>query len=47
MLNGEVTIRKIMNVSASFDHRLVDGYEAAKFIQDFKKMLEVPADLME
>ena len=47
VLNGEVTIRKIMNVSASFDHRLVDGYEAAKFIQDFKKMLEVPADLME
>jgi 2-oxoisovalerate dehydrogenase E2 component (dihydrolipoyl transacylase) len=35
--------RKIMNVSSSFDHRIVDGHEAARFIQQLKRLLEHPA----
>ncbi|MDT0575791.1 dihydrolipoamide acetyltransferase family protein [Croceicoccus sp. F390] len=38
-----VTMRKIMNVSCSFDHRIVDGYEAALFVQSLKRLLEYPA----
>jgi 2-oxoisovalerate dehydrogenase E2 component (dihydrolipoyl transacylase) len=45
VLAGEITIRKLMNVSASFDHRIVDGHEAARFIQDFKNLLENPIEL--
>lgn len=37
--------RKIMNLSSSFDHRVVDGYDAARFIQRIRKLLEVPATL--
>lgn len=35
--------RKLMNLSASFDHRIVDGYDAARFIHQFKRLLEHPA----
>jgi len=35
--------RKLMNLSASFDHRIIDGYEAARFIQQLKRLLEHPA----
>lgn len=35
--------RKIMNISSSFDHRIVDGHEAARFIQALKRLLEHPA----
>lgn len=38
-----VTVRKMMNLSSSFDHRIVDGYDAALFIQQFKRLLEHPA----
>ncbi len=34
--------RKIMNLSSSFDHRVVDGYDAAVFIQRVKSLLEKP-----
>lgn len=40
---GIVTVRKIMNLSSSFDHRIVDGYDAALFIQRVKRLLEHPA----
>jgi 2-oxoisovalerate dehydrogenase E2 component (dihydrolipoyl transacylase) len=43
--NGAIVIRKMMNLSSSFDHRLVDGYDAAAFIQRVKGMLEHPAAL--
>ncbi|MXO95367.1 2-oxo acid dehydrogenase subunit E2 [Erythrobacter aquimaris] len=35
--------RKLMNVSISCDHRVVDGYDAASFVQELKKLLETPA----
>jgi 2-oxoisovalerate dehydrogenase E2 component (dihydrolipoyl transacylase) len=38
-----VSVRKTMNLSSSFDHRIVDGYDAALFIQQLKRMLEHPA----
>jgi 2-oxoisovalerate dehydrogenase E2 component (dihydrolipoyl transacylase) len=40
--DGAVVLRKIMNVSSSFDHRIVDGYNAAQFIQMIKTLLEDP-----
>ena len=43
--DGAVVIRKMMNISSSFDHRVVDGYDAAEFIQKLKGLLENPATL--
>ncbi len=43
MRDGQVVIRKMMNLSSSFDHRVVDGWEAAAFIQRVKQLLETPA----
>jgi 2-oxoisovalerate dehydrogenase E2 component (dihydrolipoyl transacylase) len=40
-----VAIRKMMNISSSFDHRIVDGFDAASFIQTVKAMLEHPATI--
>jgi 2-oxoisovalerate dehydrogenase E2 component (dihydrolipoyl transacylase) len=40
---GAIAIRRIMNLSSSFDHRFVDGYDAAAMIQALKEMLEHPA----
>jgi 2-oxoisovalerate dehydrogenase E2 component (dihydrolipoyl transacylase) len=42
---GKVVIRKMMNLSSSFDHRIVDGWEAASFIAKVKGYLEQPATL--
>lgn len=42
---GAVAIRRIMNLSSSFDHRFVDGYDAAAMIQELKDLLEHPATL--
>ncbi len=35
--------RKMMNLSSSFDHRVVDGWDAATFVQHIKALLETPA----
>ncbi len=43
--NGQVVIRTMMNISSSFDHRIVDGWDAASFIQKVKSLLEHPATL--
>ncbi|HVY86099.1 MAG TPA: dihydrolipoamide acetyltransferase family protein [Caulobacterales bacterium] len=42
---GQIVVRKMMNLSSSFDHRVVDGYDAAAFIQAVKGVLEQPASL--
>ncbi|HEY2658664.1 MAG TPA: dihydrolipoamide acetyltransferase family protein [Caulobacteraceae bacterium] len=42
---GQVVVRKMMNISSSFDHRVVDGYDAAAFIQALRGVLEHPASL--
>jgi 2-oxoisovalerate dehydrogenase E2 component (dihydrolipoyl transacylase) len=41
--NGAVVARKMMNLSSSFDHRVVDGMDAAEFIQSVRSLLEQPA----
>lgn len=38
-----IAVRKMMNISSSFDHRIIDGYDAALFIQKLKRLLEHPA----
>jgi 2-oxoisovalerate dehydrogenase E2 component (dihydrolipoyl transacylase) len=43
--NGQVVVRSMMNLSSSFDHRIVDGFDAASFIQRIKALLEHPATL--
>ena len=35
--------RTMMNLSSSFDHRVIDGYVAARFVQRIKSLLETPA----
>lgn len=41
--DGVVVARKMMNLSSSFDHRVVDGMDAAEFIQSVRALLEQPA----
>jgi 2-oxoisovalerate dehydrogenase E2 component (dihydrolipoyl transacylase) len=41
--HGAVVIRRMMNLSSSFDHRFVDGFDAAAMIQALKSLLEHPA----
>ena len=43
--DGGFVPRKTMNLSSSFDHRVVDGYDAATFIQRMRALLETPATL--
>lgn len=45
VVDNEVTVRLMMNLSSSFDHRFVDGYDAAAMIQRIKEMLEHPATM--
>ena len=45
--DGAIIIAKMMNLSSSFDHRIVDGYEASAFIKAVKDRLEAPAVLAE
>ena len=43
--NGQVVVRRMMNLSSSFDHRFVDGYDGAAMIQALKELLEQPATI--
>jgi len=43
--DGQITVRTMMNLSSSFDHRIVDGYEAASYVQRLKQLLESSAFL--
>ena len=45
VVNGQITVRLMMNLSSSFDHRFVDGHDAAAMIQRIKEMLEHPATI--
>ena len=45
ILNGAMVARKTMNLSSSFDHRVIDGMVAAEFIQTIRGYLECPATL--
>jgi 2-oxoisovalerate dehydrogenase E2 component (dihydrolipoyl transacylase) len=45
VVDGAIAIRRTMNLSSSFDHRFVDGYDAAAMIQALKERLEHPATI--
>jgi 2-oxoisovalerate dehydrogenase E2 component (dihydrolipoyl transacylase) len=45
VVNGQVAVRLMMNLSSSFDHRFVDGYDAAAMIQRLRDLLEHPATI--
>jgi pyruvate dehydrogenase E2 component (dihydrolipoamide acetyltransferase) len=44
--NDNITIGRVMNLSVSLDHRVVDGYEGASFLQEVKRYLEDPTLLL-
>jgi 2-oxoisovalerate dehydrogenase E2 component (dihydrolipoyl transacylase) len=44
--DGVVTARKVMNLSTAFDHRIVDGHDAASFVARLKALLETPELLL-
>jgi pyruvate dehydrogenase E2 component (dihydrolipoamide acetyltransferase) len=43
--NGQIVARWLMNLSISLDHRLVDGWDGAMFLQDVKSLLEDPTTM--
>jgi 2-oxoisovalerate dehydrogenase E2 component (dihydrolipoyl transacylase) len=43
VVNGRVEVRTMMNLSSSFDHRFVDGYDGAAMVQALKALMEQPA----
>jgi 2-oxoisovalerate dehydrogenase E2 component (dihydrolipoyl transacylase) len=45
VVDGQITIRLMMNLSSSFDHRFVDGYDCALMIQALKDLIEQPATI--
>jgi len=45
VIDGQIVVRKMMTMSSSFDHRVVDGMDAALFIQAVRGLLEQPACL--
>ncbi|MBS0578973.1 MAG: 2-oxo acid dehydrogenase subunit E2 [Proteobacteria bacterium] len=45
VIGGAIAVRLTMNLSSSFDHRFVDGYDAAAMIQALKECLEHPATI--
>lgn len=46
VVDGEITIRKRMKLSLSFDHAVIDGAPAARLIQEIKHLLEAPAMML-
>lgn len=45
VVGGAITVRRMMNLSSSFDHRFVDGFDAAAMIQSLREYLEHPATI--
>jgi pyruvate dehydrogenase E2 component (dihydrolipoamide acetyltransferase) len=45
VVGDQIVIRDLMNLSLSFDHRVVDGFDAAQFVAEIKRTLEAPAPL--
>jgi 2-oxoisovalerate dehydrogenase E2 component (dihydrolipoyl transacylase) len=46
IVDGEIEARKLMNLSLSCDHRVVDGWDAANFLQEMKRFIENPLRLL-
>jgi len=46
VVNGQIAIRQRMRLTGSFDHRIIDGAMGAKFLQEVKRILENPVQLL-
>jgi 2-oxoisovalerate dehydrogenase E2 component (dihydrolipoyl transacylase) len=46
IVDDELEARKLMNLSLSCDHRVVDGWDAANFLQAMKALIENPIRLL-
>ena len=46
LVNGTVTLKKIMRTSLTYDHRILDGANAAKFQKEIKRLLENPIEIV-
>jgi len=46
IVDGEIEARKLMNLSISCDHRVVDGWDAASYVQAIRRLLETPVLLL-
>lgn len=46
VVDGEVVIRPIMNLALSYDHRLIDGKDAVRFLVAIKQLIEDPAKIL-
>jgi pyruvate dehydrogenase E2 component (dihydrolipoamide acetyltransferase) len=46
VVDGEIVVRKVMGLSVSFDHRIVDGAEVAGFINTLKRLFENPSEIL-
>ena len=47
VVGDRIAVRDLMNLSLSFDHRIIDGYDAARFIGEIKAALEAPGPLVD
>jgi len=47
VIDGKIAIRKVMPISFTYDHRVLDGAEAARFMNDLKELLEKPGSLVD
>ena len=47
VINGKIEIRKVMPISFTYDHRVLDGAEAARFMNDLRDLLEKPRGLVD
>jgi len=46
VVNGQIVIRPIMTISFTYDHRVIDGAPATKFVNELRQLLETPALLL-
>ena len=46
VINGQIEIRPMMYLALSYDHRLIDGSEAVRFLVTIKEFLEEPARIL-
>ena len=46
VLDGQIVVRQRMRLTGAFDHRIIDGAMGARFLQELKKILENPVQLL-
>jgi len=46
VVNGIIVVRKVMNLCLTIDHRIIDGAEGQRFLNDVKRYLEDPQQLL-